>query len=280
MRIRRLAVAAALALGTLVGAAPAQATEFQIICNGWADCADANRSTYGYQSRYTSSFWSQSGGHNCTNYVAWRLTHNGRVAARVPGTGSATTWKQAVLDHPGWGASFSTTPKPSTIAWWPANSGLAGPKGHVAYVQKVETIGGKTYVTVSEDNEGGAFRWVRVSGSRLPHGYLSFAQASGTVKGEIDPITSPSSGRIDVSGFVTDPDSYASGVRLKAVVRNGAKLVTFTSSRSAKFAFTATWSSSSMPTGPRTVYLYGSNVAGTRGASSVLLHQQVVDIKP
>jgi surface antigen len=279
MRTRHLVVAAALVLGSFAGAAPAQAAEFQVICNGWADCAKTQHSTYGYQARYKSSFWSQRAGHNCTNYVAWRLTHNGRVTARVPGTGNAATWAQAVINRPGWGATFSTTPKPSTIAWWPANGGLAGPNGHVAYVQRVETIGGQTYVTVSEDNEGGAFRWVRLSGDMLPHGYLSFAKASGTVKGEINPITSPTSKTISVSGYVTDPDSYASGVGLKVVVRNGGKLMTFATPK-ARFQFTASWSSSAMPTGPRTVYVYGTNVKGTRGSSSVLLHQQVVDIKP
>ena len=280
MRIRHLVVAAALALGSLVAAAPAQAADFTVICNGWAACAKSGHSSYGYQGTYKSSYWSQQSGHNCTNYVAWRLTHNGRVTARVPGTGNASEWATAVANHPGWGATMSTTPWASTSAWWPAGAKPAGAEGQVAYVQTVETIDGKTYVTVSEDNKGGAFRWIRVGGDQLPHGYISFAKASGSIKDEIPAITSPSAKRIDVSGFVTDPDSYASGVVLKAVVRNGAKLVTYTSPRAAKFSFSTFWTSSSMPTGQHTVYLYGANVKGTRGASSVLLHQQVVDIKP
>jgi len=190
MRIRHLVVAAALALGSLVAAAPAQAADFTVICNGWAACAKSGHSSYGYQATYKSSYWSQQGGHNCTNYVAWRLTHNGRVTARVPGTGNASEWATAVANHPGWGATMSTTPRASTIAWWPAGAKPAGAEGHVAYVQKVETIDGKTYVTVSEDNKGGAFRWIRVGGDQLPHGYISFAKASVSIKDEIPAITS------------------------------------------------------------------------------------------
>ncbi|MCW2831673.1 MAG: hypothetical protein JWP31_2365, partial [Aeromicrobium sp.] len=71
--------------------APAHAGS-QVLCTGFASCASRSTASAAYAKVYGQSFWNMTAGHNCTNYVAYRLTHHGRLVARPYGTNSARTW--------------------------------------------------------------------------------------------------------------------------------------------------------------------------------------------
>lgn len=74
---------------TVVGAARPVAVRTS--CEGYAACA-AQRGPIGYQRVRASSFWSQGPSRASTNFVAYRLTHDGRRSARIPGR-TAAQWR-------------------------------------------------------------------------------------------------------------------------------------------------------------------------------------------
>ncbi|MEO7132541.1 MAG: CHAP domain-containing protein [Dermatophilaceae bacterium] len=148
-------------LGT---AGPAQA--WTVLCTGFAGCTSSGYSNYGYSAVYTKSFWSQSAGHNCTNYVAYRKIKDG-MSSTWPG---GSTWGYAR----DWGTLYSSktnsTPAVGSVAWWGTEFSSTG---HVAYVEKVIS---STEILVSEDNWGGDFRWRRVvrGSDKWPLGFVHF----------------------------------------------------------------------------------------------------------
>jgi hypothetical protein len=97
-------------------------------------------------------------GHNCTNYVAYRMVSRGMSATR-PWSGSG--------DARNWGVVFASktnqTPMVGSVAWWSSN--------HVAYVEQI--IDANTIV-VSEDHYGGEFDWRKIvrSGGGWPTGFI------------------------------------------------------------------------------------------------------------
>ncbi|MFM6849680.1 MAG: hypothetical protein ACKOVB_11310, partial [Terrabacter sp.] len=57
-------------LATSVGlAGPAQSAEWIVLCTGYDPCQTAGYPNSGYKANATTSWWRQSTGHNCTNYV-------------------------------------------------------------------------------------------------------------------------------------------------------------------------------------------------------------------
>jgi surface antigen len=151
-----VAVLAVLA-GLFVVAPPAQATS-TLLCKGFAACTRAGYSNFGYNLNYKKMWWRMYAGHNCTNYVAYRMVSNGMSATR-PWSGSG--------DARNWGVVFAgktnQTPMVGSVAWWSTN--------HVAYVQQI--IDANTIV-VSEDHYGGDFDWRRIvrSGGGWPTGFI------------------------------------------------------------------------------------------------------------
>ena len=90
-------------------------------------------------------------GHNCTNYVAYRMVKSGMRNERPwSGGGNAMYWgtemRRITDDRPMVGA----------VAWWKANVPGAGSVGHVAYVERVVS---RRKIVVSEDSWGGDFGW-------------------------------------------------------------------------------------------------------------------------
>lgn len=120
------------------------------MCTGFAGCNAQGRGNGGYESVYTRSFWNMFGGHNCTNYIAYRLSQRGIGQFTVPGNGDAKNWGPQARAK-GYAVDKSN-PQPGDVAWFDTNIGASG---HVAYVESVD--GDK--VTVSEDNWGGNFHW-------------------------------------------------------------------------------------------------------------------------
>ena len=153
--------------GLTITSAPASAT-WTLYCTSYTRCADAGYSNAGYSKVSSTMYWRMYGGHNCTNYVAYRMVHAGMPNTRPwTGSGNASNWGAARSDL------TNQTPTVGAVAWWKANAHPAGASGHVAYVERV--IDSSTIV-VSQDSWGGDFSWAKItkgSGS-WPSGFIHF----------------------------------------------------------------------------------------------------------
>ncbi|WP_188110478.1 CHAP domain-containing protein [Aeromicrobium ginsengisoli] len=261
------------ALVTSLWAAPAQGATITVLCTGFTGCLTVGRTDGGYGTVYQQSFWSMTGGHNCTNYAAYRLTH-GRLVARPPGTNSALTWGPAAIHA---GIPVDDAPVVGAVAWWDAGvGGASATSGHVAYVEAV--LPGA--VLVSEDNLNGDFRWrlmTRLDGT-WPSGFIHYPESDGSPSGEFTSVTSPDAGTLDFWGSATDPDA-AAGSRTYLVSLGGprgtagAETYTFESEyfRFHRISHVGT-------RGPISMFLYALNTPGTAG-DDVLLGQRDVTIR-
>lgn len=182
LRVRRLVgiVAGALALVAAVapsgvGALTASST---YLCTGYAACQTAGYGSGGYRQVSSTMYWRMFSGHNCTNYVAYRLIQNGMSDQRPwQGDGNAASWGVAMA------SLVDQTPRVGAVAWYRAGVTPAGSAGHVAYVEQVIS---PTEIIVSEDYWGGDFHWRRVTvGSGWPSGFIHFNDAV------VEPTTAP-----------------------------------------------------------------------------------------
>ncbi len=137
---RRAAAASVLALAIVFGSVvPAFAVD---ACIG--DECDAGAWKIARGETNEKSYWGMSPGHNCTNYVAWRLIGAGVSQPRTH-PGDATTWaERAIAD----GYLVDAVPTVGSVAHWTAGAGGNGPDGHVAYVEAVNEDG---TILISED---------------------------------------------------------------------------------------------------------------------------------
>ena len=164
-------------LSTAVLAASPVSAASTTICSTIGGCQSAGRSTFGWESNLWASHWGAYAGHNCTNYVAYRLiTTNGMSS--VGSEGNASTWgtKHAAITN--------QTPARGSVAWWDANAGK-GSAGHVAYV---EDVLGNGSIIISEDswdlatNTGNVdhFAWKQLTpGAGWPTGFIHFQDTPG-----------------------------------------------------------------------------------------------------
>lgn len=260
-----------------VAATPAQAaptkSSNKTLCKGFADCARDGRGSAGFASVYRQSFWDMRTGHNCTNYIAYRLTTKARLTDRLPDATDAGTWGKAARAA---GIPVNRTPRVGSVAWWGSRKNGAGALGHVAYVEKVRRDGS---ILVSEDNFGGTFKWRKVSRSSrsYPSGFIHFPRANGSPSGKLLSASAAGAGRIAFSGTASESDA-PSGPRNYLVTvggpRGAAGVESFTFS-SPYFRFD--WLKTLKTRGATTVYLYALNTPGTAG-SDTLLGQQSVTI--
>lgn len=138
------------------------------LCTGYVACAEAGYSHFGYRTAGSQMFWRMYAGHNCTNYVAYRMVRSGLPNERPwTGGGNATEWgakKAGITD---------AVPTVGSVAWWRANAPGTGSSGHVAYVEEVVS---STVIVVSEDSWGGDFHWrtIRKADGRWPSGFIHF----------------------------------------------------------------------------------------------------------
>jgi surface antigen len=152
--------------GLLVAAPPASATS-TLLCKGFTGCARVGYSNFGYSANYRKMWWRMYAGHNCTNYVAYRMVSRGMSATR-PWSGSG--------DARNWGVVFASktnhTPMVGSVAWWSTN--------HVAYVEQI--IDANTII-ISEDHYGGDFDWRKIvrSGGGWPTGFIHLNDEAITV---------------------------------------------------------------------------------------------------
>ncbi len=141
------------------------------LCTGYAGCRDAGYSDAGYGANNDRMYWRMYAGHNCTNYVAYRMIKAGMSTERPwDGTGMAYNWGHARSDI------TNQTPRVGAVAWWDRYEGGIGSSGHVAYVEKVVS---STEIIISEDSWSGDFHWRRVTkgSGRWPSGFIHFVDA-------------------------------------------------------------------------------------------------------
>lgn len=154
------------------------------LCSGFSGCASKGKGSAGYDKVYTRSHWGQLAGHNCTNYVAYRMGLNDAAKPVSGPMGDAKNWGHLLAKY------RNTTPAVGAIAWWDESAGK-GSDGHVAYVEQVLANG---TVVVSEDNWRGDFHWKEYSkGDRYPTGFIHYSLGqyrNSIVKGTGDSVTS------------------------------------------------------------------------------------------
>ena len=166
---RRLTCSLLLALlAALLPLTPPAHASSTYLCTGYSGCREDGYSHFGYRSAGRHMWWQMYPGHNCTNYVAYRLVRSGMSATRPwSGSGNADNWgrvKRGITDG---------KPMVGAVAWWRRNVPGAGSSGHVAYVEKVLS---PTKIVISEDSWSGTFHWRRISksGSGWPTGFIHF----------------------------------------------------------------------------------------------------------
>ena len=164
-------------LGLVVTTTPASATA-ALLCTSYTGCAKAGLSNAGYASANRTMYWRMYNGHNCTNYVAYRMVQSGLPNTRPwSGDGNASNWGPSNPDI------TNSVPAVGAVAWWAANVRPAGSAGHVAYVEQVIS---PDEIIVSQDSWGGDFSWARITrvGGSWPSGFIHFNDAKlvNTVK--------------------------------------------------------------------------------------------------
>lgn len=138
------------------------------LCSGYAGCQAAGYGNYGYRQASGTQWWRMFTGHNCTNYVAYRLIQSGMPNVRPwSGSGNGSDWGVAMA------SITDQTPTVGSVAWYKSNVSPAGSNGHVAMVEQVIS---DTEIIVSEDYWGGDFHWRRVTktGGGWPSGFIHF----------------------------------------------------------------------------------------------------------
>lgn len=169
-RTPRAAAAGLLALVASLLVLPSEpaVADSTYLCTGYQGCADKGYSHAGYKGAGDQMYWRMYAGHNCTNYVAYRMVKNGMPNTRPwSGEGDADNWGRAMA------SITDQTPMVGAVAWWKANTPGAGSSGHVAYVERVVS---STEIVISEDSWGGDFHWRTIvkSGRGWPSGFVHF----------------------------------------------------------------------------------------------------------
>ncbi|WP_127480236.1 CHAP domain-containing protein [Nocardioides pantholopis] len=159
----------ALLAGLLVAPAPPASAASTYHCSGYSGCKAAGYKHFGYGNAKNNKtmWWRMYAGHNCTNYVAYRMVKAGMSTARPwSGSGNASNWGVAMKKI------TDTKPSVGAVAWWKANVPGAGSSGHVAVVEKVIS---PTKIVISEDSWGGTFHWRTITkGTGWPSGFVHF----------------------------------------------------------------------------------------------------------
>jgi surface antigen len=149
------------------------------LCTGYGGCEASGYGHAGYRQAGSTMYWRMYAGHNCTNYVAYRLIQSGMPDRRPwEGSGNAANWGVEMA------SITDQTPRVGSVAWYRANVAPAGSAGHVAYVEQVVS---ETEIIVSEDYWGGDFHWRRITktGAGWPSGFIHFNDFA------VEPTTPP-----------------------------------------------------------------------------------------
>ena len=270
-KISALILALLMAAATLTFVAAPASAGTTLLCKGFSSCNARGYDDSGFSKVYKTRHWGMIGGHNCTNYVAYRLTHHGRVTTHKSGFTSAANWSAAAKAH---GITRSSKPQVGDIAWW-AKGSPGSKTGHVAYVEQVYPNG---TIRISEDNYKGDFQWKTITpGSTYPNLFIRFPQSDGSAWGKVSSVkksTATVKGRrvyrLTVKGWATESDN-AGGSRLlpswngpRDTTASGVRTGSPTSPIRREFTYTWSWDQSVKR--PTRLYLYALNADGTAGS--------------
>ncbi|MDF1490332.1 CHAP domain-containing protein [Tessaracoccus caeni] len=121
-------------------------TWYRPLCVDFAACNRLGYGNDGYEYVYrTTGYWNMYSGHNCTNYVAYRLQKRGIKQFTIPGQGNAHHWGRHARNA---GYAVDMNPRVGDVAWW--NNTKMGSAGHVAIVESIDRAAGT--MVVSEDH--------------------------------------------------------------------------------------------------------------------------------
>lgn len=138
--MRRVGVVGFLCLVVLstLAAVGSSAQAFTVICSGNSKSAVAKCDRSGYADVMHRMHWRMYGGHNCTNYAAYRMQKAGVPEPRIL-MGNARDWATNAKKL---GYAVDQRPAVGAIAQWSKAA------SHVAYVEEV----GSNYLILSEDS--------------------------------------------------------------------------------------------------------------------------------
>ena len=167
--------AAVVLAGLTTSPAAAQTT----ICSG-VSVRDVAKCDPGWAANMHFMHWRMYSGHNCTNYVAYRLKRDG-VPMPTYRLGNADTWAPNAKRN---GVRVDSTPAVGAVGAWPG-------RRHVVYVEEV----GPNYLITSEDNwpgyyPKGMYRKIKVfKGERAyPTQFIHF-KGKNTINGPLPSVT-------------------------------------------------------------------------------------------
>lgn len=167
-------LAGVLTLGLTTATAPLAQASSTYLCTGYSGCANAGYGHGGYAQNNSRMYWRMYSGHNCTNYVAYRMIKAGMSSERPwSGSGMAYNWglaNRGITDQ---------KPTVGSVAWWNRGVGGMSSSGHVAIVERVVS---STEIIISEDSWGGDFSWRRITkdGRGWPSGFIHFRDKPST----------------------------------------------------------------------------------------------------
>lgn len=135
MRRLLLGLAATLVAGTL-SLTPSAAHAETTLCSG-KSFDETMKCDPGWAVNMMFMHWRMYRGHNCTNYVAWRLTRDG-VPEPDYLLGNARSWADRAKRH---GVPVNSTPQVGAVGTWPG-------RNHLVYVEQV----GPGWLLMTEDS--------------------------------------------------------------------------------------------------------------------------------
>lgn len=156
-----------------------------------------------------NSYWGMDPGHNCTNYVAWRLIQDG-VERPATGPGNASDWAVKARSD---GYLVNGNPVAGAVAQWDAFTSGYGAAGHVAYIERVNDDG---TILVSEDywlgGSQSASLTYRIADLSTVSNVIHYIDATSWLR-----RADASGGNWRVSGMGLNPNAAAmSAIRLRA----------------------------------------------------------------
>lgn len=181
-RIAGIAAVGLIGLGAALGsAAPAQA-KVTTDCSGYGfKCDDTGYGKAAYQ-----SYWTMAPGHNCTNYVAYRLIQDG-MPKKITWLHNGGDWAREAKQH---GVPVNKVPAVGSVAQWNHGAGGMSSSGHVAYVIAVTP----NSITIAEDNYSSgpmAVRTITTNDPGYPSNFIHFTAENMGAKGKANPTAMP-----------------------------------------------------------------------------------------
>lgn len=156
-----VAASAALSLTT----APAAQAAPEMKCTG----RDYRCDHSDYAAHSGTSYWLMATGHNCTNYVAWRLIREG-VDPKIDYLHNGGDWADDARGHQ---IPVDHAPVPGAVAQWTSGAGGVSWAGHVAYVEAV----GDGWIEIAEDNYSSgpmSIRVIHTTDREWPSNFIHF----------------------------------------------------------------------------------------------------------